>query len=91
MRILQKHGVVEGWTPETGGGLVAEGRLRARESIIRRRKGHGSIGDELKKASSLVRVGCRVSKTSTTTSYSSVYVLPFHCFLCLSVCLKLLA
>ena len=44
MWILQKHGVVEGWTPESGGGLAGEGSLRARESRVRRTKGHGSIG-----------------------------------------------
>lgn len=35
--------MVEGWTPEIGGALVAEGRFRARESTMRRTKGQGSI------------------------------------------------
>lgn len=48
VRILQKHGVVEGWTPEIGGALVAEGRFRARESTIRRTKGQGSIVTAMK-------------------------------------------
>lgn len=42
MRNLQKHGVVDGWTPEPAG-LVARGSFRARDSTIRRTNGHGSI------------------------------------------------
>lgn len=43
MEILQKQGVADGWTAAPAG-RVAWGRLRARESTIRRTKGHGSIG-----------------------------------------------
>lgn len=42
MRSLQKQGVVDGWTPEPAG-LVAKGSLRARDSMIKRTNGHGSI------------------------------------------------
>lgn len=49
MRILQKHGVVEGWMPESGGGFVGEGiSLRERDSI-RRTKGQGSIMKEFRR------------------------------------------
>lgn len=50
MRILQKHGVVEGWMPESGGGFVGEGiSLRERDSTIRRTNGQGSIVKEFRR------------------------------------------
>lgn len=42
-RSLQKHGVVEGCTPEPAADLVAWGSLRVNDSTIRRANGHGSI------------------------------------------------
>lgn len=42
IRSLQKHGVVDGWTPEPAG-LVAWGSFRAIDSTDKRTKGHGSM------------------------------------------------
>lgn len=41
-RILQKHGVVEGWMPEPGD-FDAMGSFRDRDSTKSRTKGHGSM------------------------------------------------
>lgn len=42
-RSLQKHGVVEGCTPEPAADLVANGSFRVNDSTIKRTNGHGSI------------------------------------------------
>lgn len=42
-RSLQKHGVVEGCTPELAADLVASGSFNVNDSTIRRTNGHGSI------------------------------------------------
>lgn len=42
IRTLQKHGVVEGWTPVPAG-FVAWGSFRDNDSTISRTKGQGSI------------------------------------------------